>query len=761
MNNLLELKKNFFSMPNTGGGFGEITLPPNSTVTLEHLAKLRDELSQICAFWSHEHLLEGALISVHYRRVIPKSRRVSRLLGVSENAAFNSVRGVKLEKLTLYGKSRLCHVITHFLQKDKLDLALKQLKQVLKIAGSCFPSGIDTLSLKRFCEAKDSPAKLKQLFAPAENDLVSVRMFNQIVIDAFFVRELKVDRFELPAALDEAIITFFETGKSLPALLASLEVELDAGRMLSKTTALLRASEIEQIIARAPYLISMAVSNLRSLEEIYTGFKSEMRLTLPAPQSEPVIGVIDTPFNSTAYCRDWVDNRQLVDPLSVTENNAAHGTAVTSLIVDGPGLNPELDDHCGYFRVRHFGVMSGDTVNSFELIRTIRRIIQENRDITVWNLSLGSPREVSENFISVEAFELDKLQNEYNVIFIIAGTNRPPFVTAGDYRIGAPADAVNALTVNSVGFSGAQASYSRCGPVLHYLKKPDVAYYGGESPRRGSGEHPLTVCIRGSETDRVWGTSFAAPWVTRKVAYLIHHLHLPREVVKALLIHKASDFNSMYQPYLGFGIVPQDINAIVHSRDDEITFYLSVDIRDYSTYVYDLPVPKKDGKFPYVAHLTAAYVSPVNRDQGIDYSDVELAVKFGRVKLNPANDKVTLVNLTNPDAKDQLTEEEERTLFAKWDNVKDFKEKLSSRSRAKTAYHDAYGLQITAKYRKKAQRPPLRCGIVVTLREINGLNRIGDFVKACQINAYMVNELNVAAAMQLNAEMSEDVYLET
>ena len=761
MNNLLELKKNFFSMPYTGGGYGETTLPPNAIVTLEHLEKLRDDLSQVRAFWSDDHLLEGALISVHYLRVIPKSRRASRLLGVSEITAFNSIRGVKLETRTFDGKARLCHVITHFLQKDKLDLALKHLNQAIKATGAFFPSGIDTLTLRSFCEAKDSNAKLKQLFEPAEKDLISVRIFNQIVIDAFFVRELKVDSFELPETLGDAIITFFDTGTSLPVLLSSLDIEFDEKRLLSKTTALLTASEIEQIVARAPYLISMAVSNLRSLEEIRCEFKAEMRPTLPAPQSEPVIGVIDTPFNPSAYCKEWVDLRHWDVPIGVTEQGAVHGTAVTSLIVDGPGLNPEIDDHCGNFRVRHFGVMVGSTVNSFELIRTIRRIIQENRDITVWNLSLGSPREVSENFISVEAFELDKLQNEYNVIFIIAGTNKPPYVKAENYRIGAPADAVNALTVNSVGFSGAQASYSRCGPVLHYLKKPDVAYYGGETPRMGSGEYPLNVCIRGSETDRVFGTSFAAPWITRKVAYLIHHLHLPREVVKALLIHKAADFNPMYHPYLGFGIVPKDINSIVHSRDDEITFYLTVDVKDYSTYVYDLPVPKKDGKFPYVAHLTATYVSPVNRDQGIDYNDVELTVKFGRVKLNPANGKVIVVNLSHPDAKEQLTEEEERDLFSKWDNVKDFKEKLSSRSRAKTAYNDSYGLQITAKYRKKAQRPPLKCGIVVTLREINGLNRIEDFVKACQINAYMVNELNVEATMQLNARMSEDVLLET
>lgn len=41
----------------------------------------------------------------------------------------------------------------------------------------------------------------------------------------------------------------------------------------------------------------------------------------------------------------------------------------------------------------------------------------------------------------------------------------------------------------------------------------------------------------------VTGTSFAAPWITRKMAYLIHVMGLSREVAKALIIDSAAGWN--------------------------------------------------------------------------------------------------------------------------------------------------------------------------------------------------------------------------
>lgn len=93
--------------------------------------------------------------------------------------------------------------------------------------------------------------------------------------------------------------------------------------------------------------------------------------------------------------------------------------------MDGSHGNPNLDDGCGRFRVRHFGVATDGPMSSFSVLKLIRQIVSTNRDIKVWNLSLGSTMEIKENFISPEAAELDRIQCEYDVLFVVAGTNRP------------------------------------------------------------------------------------------------------------------------------------------------------------------------------------------------------------------------------------------------------------------------------------------------------------------------------------------------
>jgi hypothetical protein len=46
------------------------------------------------------------------------------------------------------------------------------------------------------------------------------------------------------------------------------------------------------------------------------------------------------------------------------------------------------------------------------IVKNIKRIVAENRDIKVWNISLGSNQEVNDNFISAEAAALDQIQFE-------------------------------------------------------------------------------------------------------------------------------------------------------------------------------------------------------------------------------------------------------------------------------------------------------------------------------------------------------------
>ena len=64
----------------------------------------------------------------------------------------------------------------------------------------------------------------------------------------------------------------------------------------------------------------------------------------------------------------------------------------------------------------------------------IRNIVALNRDIKVWNLSLAPNLKSSLILFPPEAAELDRIQSEYDVIFVVAGTNRSDGETKKRYE---------------------------------------------------------------------------------------------------------------------------------------------------------------------------------------------------------------------------------------------------------------------------------------------------------------------------------------
>ena len=174
----------------------------------------------------------------------------------------------------------------------------------------------------------------------------------------------------------------------------------------NSTTIRLYPEEVNQLIHKADYLISMSVTDLSKLtrDDILECMPVEDAVEdnlIPSPSNEPIVGVIDTQFDKTVYFHEWVDYHKAIDDsIPLQPKDYYHGTAVTSIIVDGPRGNPNLEDGCGRFRVRHFGVAIHGAFSSFAVLRQIRNIVSTNRDIKVWNLSLGSALEIKESSIS-------------------------------------------------------------------------------------------------------------------------------------------------------------------------------------------------------------------------------------------------------------------------------------------------------------------------------------------------------------------------
>ena len=54
----------------------------------------------------------------------------------------------------------------------------------------------------------------------------------------------------------------------------------------------------------------------------------------------------------------------------------------------------------------------------------------------------------------------------------------------------------------------------------------------------------------------------------------------------------------------------------------------------------------------------------------------------------------------------------------------------------------------------------VRFGAVVTLKEMNGVNRIDEFIKNCTLNGWLVNIIDIANRVDIHQKVNEDIQFE-
>ena len=740
MNNVLELKGKRFVQESKKGNGGGAAINSKVVVTNNHVKKLQSKLQSLREFWMNEDKpFSGILISVHYNKIVAKTNRISGLFkGDQSNYA---IVGAK------FNTEKTKHIITYFLEDADIEDSIKLLENVSKVLTIYFTDGIS----KEVFEQKILFDRIdfKKYF-------LSKTLFRQIVADVSYIDDFEV---EMARKHDkESIITLFDIGVDVKYVFNKIGIDILSSRILDNRTVYLDENQMNLLYEKAPYLVAMATENLSDLspDDFIEEYESDIT-SIPNPGIEPTIGVIDTLFDKRVYFSKWVEYHDMVDDnIPKGQNDYRHGTAVSSIIVDGPKMNPWLDDGCGRFKVRHFGVAAGAQFSSFTIIKLIKTIIEGNKDIKVWNISLGSNQEINDNFISAEAAVLDQIQYENDVIFVVAGTNKS---REDVNKIGSPADSINSMVVNAVTKSGLSTKYSRKGLALSFFAKPDVSYYGG------SEEQYIQVCEPLGATF-VAGTSFAAPWIARKLAYLIDVLGLNREIAKALIIDAARGWNDAPTPeevaLYGHGIVPIKITDIIQTPEDEIRFLVTDGGGKWNTYNYHFPIPLKADTYPYYARATMCYFPLCDRAQGVDYTNTELNLHFGRIqddgKLNEINDdKQNLDDIG--ESRSYILEGDARERFRKWDNVKYVAEKVKDRRVPKKSYRNKnWGMEIKTNNRLDPEDGVgLRFGVVVTIKEMYGINRIDEFIKNCNLNGWLVNAIDIQNRIEIHEKINEEI----
>lgn len=740
MNDLLELKGRLEKAPFSGPVINNLST--TKKIVANDLIKLKEDLIRLNRFWNEQHILNGALVSVYYNRVIPKSSRLKGFFSKGSEPSNKYVKGVRFNDNT--DKK---HIITYYIGKDVLKESISRIDLLIKIIDEQFNGFIDANKLKSL-DIDETPLNKYN---------ISKSAFKKYITDMVDIE--KFDVYENNDVIKEknSYITIFDTDINIEDLMQKIGLKNTEYEIFANDTIYVNDSSILlKIRQSASYIISMAMIDLATYyqeSENKVNDKADF-LNMPSPTNEPTIGVIDTLFDKDVYFSEWVEYKDcLNEHITREKKDYIHGTEVSSIIVDGARSNTKWDDECGLFKVRHFGVAKEGVNNSYDIINKIKRIVSENTDIHVWNISLGSKFEINQNYISPEAAALDEIQYENNVIFVVAGTNTNE--NKDVVRIGAPADSINSLVVNATDKDGKKASYSRKGKVLSFFVKPDVCAFGGDSSEY------INVCTpTGLDFQR--GTSFAAPWISRKLCYLIDKMGLSREIAKALIIDSAVGWKKTNpdEEYLGYGVVPTKISDVMLSPKDEIKFYIEGNANSYYTYTYNLPVPMVNDKFPFYAKAVLCYFPKCTRSQGVDYTNTELDLQFGRIGKKGRISSINR-NTQGEELERATNEATARELYRKWDNVKVVVDEIKDKKIYRQSYNNSnlWGLKITNKERFERDRG-LKFGAVVTLKEMNGKNRIREFIDQCTMRNWIVNRINIENRLDVYAAAEEIIKFE-
>ena len=754
MNSILQVKLNFANEQNNQRPAGK-NLRAHTEVPSERIDELIEGLRSVLRYYrGTPKLVNNILIDVNYNDIIAKSRRIQEILKPVGKHTNDIVVGARFSDAPAGQEN---HIITYYVDEETINQTIHDLsiaKQFLinELGGKA--------TYENFTEGKNTDKKDTKKLHYEKYSLSKSRL-RGIIVDCSVISSFSVPSITNAPDRESFLITFYKTELSLSSLLEKLEID---ERFFPYTfcgnDTISATRELYNVLSeKVPYMISMISSDFSriKLEEIVNKRSAE-DIVIPDPQNEPIIGVIDTFFDESVYFGKWVENTDFLDDIEkyqLQDADREHGTQVTSIIVDGPRMNPWLEDGCGRFRVRHFGVCS-NRIQTARLVSKVKTIIERNPDIHVWNLSLGTEDEVSRNFISYDAAALDEIQARYNVVFVVSGTNDNRTEQPDVLKVGSPADSLNSVVVNSVRRDGRPASYSRRGNILCFFNKPDISYYGGDYDDRIMAYSP-----NGEEA--VYGTSFAAPWISRKLCYLIDVMGIPREVAKALLVDSAAGWEYKQYTYqnkdiVGYGIVPIDIQNVLSTNNDEIKFVVYGTSESYKTANYSIPVPRdEDNKYPYVARATLCYFPECSRTQGVDYTNRELSLAFGRIKndgtIEDINDNVQDENGAHVD------ERKSRAEFRKWENTKFISTVLKDSLKPRKSYGERlWGMTVTSKERLSTRmKKHLNFGAVITLKELNGINRIDDFVKACTLRGFIVNRLDVQNRIEIYNSTQEEI----
>jgi hypothetical protein len=393
---------------------------------------------------------------------------------------------------------------------------------------------------------------------------------------------------------------------------------------------------------------------------------------LPPSEDSPEIAIIDSgimeghkylssaikPENSRSYL---ISDSSTADKVS----NGGHGTKVAGAVLYPKGLSNLTSEYKLPFFVRNLRVLDNNGYLEHHFpAELMRRIVYENVDCKIFNLSISSKAPYRLKHMSNWAAMLDKLVHERNVLFINAVGNinstairhyisilnqpYPTYLERNYCRLANPAQSsfsiavgsINHISIDdddwvSIGNQDEVAPYSRIGTGIWGHIKPDLVEYGGGLKISKNGSFSISNKDTSTELLRIntdggsgfnkesIGTSYATPKVTH-IAAELSKLYSNENVnlIRALLVQGARLPNEYFLSpttksirHFGYGI--PSLDRVTNNTEHRITFYNTNFIRAKEGQIYSLKIPedlrKQGDSYDILIEITLAYTAKNRR----------------------------------------------------------------------------------------------------------------------------------------------------
>jgi hypothetical protein len=491
----------------------------------------------------------------------------------------------------------------------------------------------------------------------------------------------------------------------------------DAGVLPDSFTVRLKISGkgLKDFVLNYPYIFEVVEPEDIVLPQAVAGQAGQVgQLVAPTPPNAdaPTVCVIDSGIQEGhALLQPAVDQASSHCFLPGTAATAVsdevapggHGTRVAGAVLYGEEV-PKAGAPVLPFWIQNARVLNAQNLMPVMLFppaairQAVERFNDGPRETRIFNHSVNARGYCRTRYMSSWAAEIDQLCNERDVLIVQSAGNLPidgsvPFVgirehlAAGrDYpgylsesssRIANPGQSLQALTVGSVAYDAAEdgawrsfaiqsdgpSAFSRTGPGIWNVIKPEVVAYGGDAVRtnanppdiQGGGRIPAvcpelvrsTLHAPGPASDRDdAGTSYAAPKVARIAAQVQRVLpDEPALLYRALVVQSAQWpawaeelLTSLRNPpdnqpqaekqallgaashalrCLGYGI--PDEERATSNTDHRTTFITSGDTEIHAAecHVYQVPIPaelrQQADEFDVRIDVTLSYVAQPRR----------------------------------------------------------------------------------------------------------------------------------------------------